>query len=135
MADYVDILLREGKVSPDQLTEAEQVVRDSGDDLGDCLARLQYVSSDDVMRAKAEQFKVEFVDLTEISIPESVIEQVPESVARENSILPMAELDDGISKLLYFLPCVFDCQAKKVCEGFETLHQLTHGAFGKTFTK
>ncbi|MCE9532190.1 MAG: GspE/PulE family protein, partial [Planctomycetes bacterium] len=38
--------------------------------------------------------------LKEIKIPDSVIELVPESVARENSILPMAEEDDTLKVIV-----------------------------------
>ena len=51
------------------------------------------------MRALAEASGLEFVDLKEVQIPDSVIELVPESVARENSILPMSE-DDGALRVI-----------------------------------
>ena len=52
------------------------------------------------MRAVAEEHGLDFIDLHEVAIPPSVVELVPESVARENAILPMAELDDGALRVI-----------------------------------
>ncbi len=98
MGSYTEILLRRGIVSLDQLSEAEQMVRDSttGEQVADVLLKLRYASGEDIMRAMAEFHKLEYVDLQEISIPDHVVELVPESVARENNVLPMAEEDDAL---------------------------------------
>ena len=42
---------------------------------------------------------MDYVDLQEFKIPEAVIELVPESVARENAVLPLAE-EDGSLKVV-----------------------------------
>jgi type IV pilus assembly protein PilB len=98
--DFSDILLRRGIISLDQLSEAEQRNREhTGLDktsVGNCLVELGYATGEEVMRAMAEQHKLEYIDLTEITIPEEIIELVPESVARENTILPMKEEDDSL---------------------------------------
>lgn len=96
MRDYTELLLRRGIVSLDQLSEAERMARDTNKKVADCLVQLQYATGEDVMRAMAEFHKLDYVDLSEVSIPEQIIELVPESVARENGILPMAEEDDSL---------------------------------------
>jgi type IV pilus assembly protein PilB len=52
------------------------------------------------MRAVAQEHGREYIDLTEVAIPETIIELVPESVARENSILPLAEEDDALKVIV-----------------------------------
>ena len=91
MGDYTELLLRRGVISLDQLSEAEKMARDTGKKVAECLVQLAYASGEEVMQAMAEHHKLDYVDLTEVSIPENIIELVPESVARENGILPMAE--------------------------------------------
>jgi len=44
-------------------------------------------------RALAEQHGLEYVNLSEIAIPPSVVELVPESFARENAIFPLSEVE------------------------------------------
>lgn len=98
--DFSDILLRRGVISLDQLSEAEQRNREhrgvGKTSVAKCLVDLGYASGEEVMRAMAEQHKLEYIDLTEITIPEEIIELVPESVSRENTILPMKEEDDAL---------------------------------------
>jgi type IV pilus assembly protein PilB len=89
--EWTDILIRQGVVSPDQLAEAVQMADDAGMRVPDALIRLGYATGDDVTRAVAEEHGVDFVNLSEVVIPPSVVELVPESVARENAVLPMAE--------------------------------------------
>lgn len=103
MADFREILLRKGVVSLDQLSEAEQMSRERGQQgMGpsDCLVRLGYCTGEEVMRAVAEEHGLDYVDLTEITIPEEVIELVPESVARENTVLPMSAEDSSLKVIV-----------------------------------
>ncbi|HRX77938.1 MAG TPA: ATPase, T2SS/T4P/T4SS family, partial [Pirellulaceae bacterium] len=94
--DYTDLLLRRGTISLDQLSEAERMARDNDKKVADCLVQLHYATGEEVMRAMAEHHKLDYVDLSEVSIPENIIELVPESVARENGILPMSDDDDSL---------------------------------------
>lgn len=95
--DFTEILLRRGIISPEQLREAEQMsARDHKVTVSDALIKLGYASGEDVMRALAQQYGMDYVDLREVAIPDSVIELVPESVARENVVLPMAGDEDAI---------------------------------------
>ena len=89
--DFTEILIQRGMISPEQLAEARSLANQTKQKVGDSLARLGYASAEDVMRAMAEQHGLEYVDLSDQVIPPSVIELVPESVARENVILPLAE--------------------------------------------
>lgn len=93
-ADYTEILVRQGILAPEQLAEAKQMAGQSGMKLPDAIVRLGYASGEEVMRAVAQQHGLEYVSLKEVMIPPAVLELVPESVARENCILPLAQ-DDG----------------------------------------
>jgi type IV pilus assembly protein PilB len=94
--DFGKILIRRGIISRDQLNEAEQMAREQNANVSDCLVKLGYATGEEVMRAMAEFHGMEFVDLVEYKIPEEVIELVPESVARENAALPLAQEDDAL---------------------------------------
>ncbi len=98
--DFTEILLRRRIISQDQLAEARNVSREKGENVADCLVRLGYASGEDVMKAVAQEHGREYVNLDEIQIPESVVELVPESVARENVIMPMAEQDDMLKVIV-----------------------------------
>lgn len=101
MGDFTDILLRRGIVSLDQLSEAEQMAREQPElTVADCLVRLGYATGEEVMRAMAEHHGLDYVDLSEVTIPDDVIELIPESVARENVILPLAGEGDTLTVIV-----------------------------------
>src|SRR5437016_2637862 len=64
-----------------------------------------------VQSAIAEFHCLQFVNLAEVTIPASVIELVPESVARENVVLPMSQ-DNGALKIIMSDPTDFDTVQK-----------------------
>ncbi|HHK42832.1 MAG TPA: type II/IV secretion system protein, partial [Planctomycetaceae bacterium] len=99
--DYIELLVRKDLISKEQLREAEQVARDQSRSIGDALVMLGYATGEEVAQAMAEFHGLEYINLEEIEIPEEVVELVPESVARENAILPMAEEDDGLKVIVH----------------------------------
>jgi len=54
---------------------------------------------------------IPYIDLTEVTIPKSVIDLVPESVARENTVLPLA-YEDGVIKIVAADPTDLDTMQK-----------------------
>ena len=99
-SDYVNVLLKRSLVSPDQVTEAEELSRNNSIPLGEALVSLNYVTGEDVCRAMAEHYALDYVNLSEIKIPESVVELVPETIARENITIPLSEEGDALKVLL-----------------------------------
>ena len=105
--DFVDILIRNGTVGPDQLEEAERLAAGTGVKLQEALVKLNYASQAEVMQAVAEFHNLQFVNLEEVEIPKAVIELVPESVARENVVLPLA-LEGNVLKIITSDPTNYD---------------------------
>ena len=99
-AEYTEILIRQGLVSPEQINEAKQMAKESGIKLPDALVRLGYATGEDVTRAIAEQNGLPYINVNEVTIPPSVIELVPESVARENAVLPLSEGDGQLTVII-----------------------------------
>ena len=85
------LLVSEGLVSAEQLAEVTRVAESSGKKLHDEIVRLGYAAGDKVMRALAKAHRLKFVDLTGITVEQDVIDLLPESVARENSIFPVSK--------------------------------------------
>ncbi len=98
--NYVDILVRKGVISTDQLAEAQQMSKESGQKLAEALIRLGYATGEDITRAMAEQHGMDYVNLSEVVIPPSVVELVPESVARENAVIPLSEGDGKLTVII-----------------------------------
>lgn len=100
MGDFADILIRQGVISERQLAEAKQMARQSNKKVTDCLIEMGYATPEEVMRAVAKEHGLDYVELHEIEIPQEVVELLPETLARENKILPMAELEDGSLRII-----------------------------------
>jgi type IV pilus assembly protein PilB len=100
MRDYTDLLLARGTVSLEQLNEAKQIAKKEDRQIGLCLVSLGYATGEEVTMALAEFHRFEYVDLSAVRIPDPIIQLVPESVARENKIIPYAEEDDTIKVLV-----------------------------------
>ena len=105
--DFTEILIRQGILSPEQIAEAKKLAKASGAKLPDSILKLGYASGEEVMRAVAQEHGLDYIDLREVNIPPSVVELVPESVARENAILPMAE-EDGALRVIVSDPYDLD---------------------------
>ena len=88
--DFTDILVKKGIISPDQLEEARGLANSTGIKVQEAISKLNYASSEELMGAIAEFHNLDFVSLLEVTVPQSVIEMVPESVARENRIIPLS---------------------------------------------
>ena len=97
--DFTDLLLKKGIISLDQLTEAEEVSKTTNADVGDVLVQMEYATPEEVAEALAKHHKIPYVDLRSAQISDEVVELVPESVARENTVLPFSE-EDGALRIL-----------------------------------
>src|SRR3954463_7918571 len=94
--DFSDILISRKVISPDQVEEARGIASSSGVRLQDALTKLNYVSAKEILSAIAEYHNMPFRDLADIQIPASVIEMVPESVARENTVIPLSHENNAL---------------------------------------
>jgi type IV pilus assembly protein PilB len=110
-ADFTEILLRRKVISPEQLQAAQQLQQQQGLKLPDALVKGRFATAQQVQSAVAESFGLQFIDLEKVAIPPEIIEKVPESVARENSVIPLAE-DNGMLKIVMSDPTDLDTQQK-----------------------
>ena len=108
---FSQILLAEGLVSADQLAEAVRMAGSSGKKVHDEVVRLGYATGERVMKALAKAHRLKFVNLADTPVPPEVIELLPESVARENTIFPLAE-SGGRLRIATCDPTDMDTQEK-----------------------
>lgn len=88
MADWLERFVKDGTIGETQLEEARQMASNIGITVEDALVRLGYISGSDLGRAQAAEFNYEYIELEGKQIPNSVIELVMESMARENVVIP-----------------------------------------------
>jgi type IV pilus assembly protein PilB len=109
--DFTDVLVRKKILSPDQLEEARSIATAQGVKLQDALTKLGYATPTDCAEAMAEASGLSFVDLSTMEIPKAVVELVPESVARENLVMPLG-LEGNAMRIALADPDNFDTLQK-----------------------
>lgn len=107
-ADWVQKLVKDGTISKDQFNEARDLSSRLGIKIEDALMKLGYVNPSDVGQAQAKQFGYDYVDISALQIPASVVQMVPESVARENIVLPVSLDDAGTLTVAMHDPMKFE---------------------------
>ena len=93
---FSKLLISEGIVSAEQLAEAARVSGSSGTKVHDEVIKLGYAPPDKVMDALGKAYRLKVVNLVGMTVPQDVIELLPESVARENTIFPLSEMGSAL---------------------------------------
>ena len=87
-----DILQERGLLSKEQLKQALDYQRSTGDKLGTALMKLGFISPEDIADALSEHLRIPRVDFKRRYISSDVVKLVPENIIREQQVLPI-ELD------------------------------------------
>ena len=89
--NFESLIVGAGVVSIEQWNDAVAFATQSGKPVSDALLRMNYATAEQIAKVTADAYRLPYINLDSASIDESVIELVPESVARENRILPVSE--------------------------------------------
>jgi len=90
-----DILVEAGLVSVEDVDSALAAQRSTGRRLGEALLDLGLITPTQLLSTLAEQFGLEFVDLEQMGIDRTLVQRIPEPLARRHRAIPVAE-DDGV---------------------------------------
>lgn len=112
MSKLGQFLIKKGVIGKEQLAEADSYAASQNCKTHEALVALDYATEEQVSQGMADLHGYDFYDLSDVPIPPAVVELVPESVARENVIIPLAE-EDGALKVLVSDP-----------DDYETLDKL-----------
>ncbi len=109
--DFTSVLLRRKVVTPSQMQGAQLLQRQTKAPLGEVLVEFGYASREQVLSAMFVHCGDDWIDLTRVEIPREIIARVPESVAREHTVIPIA-IVDGVLQLAMADPDDMDTLAK-----------------------
>jgi type IV pilus assembly protein PilB len=84
-----ELLLKEKKISPQQLQEALNFQKAHGGKLGFNLVKLGYVTEEEVTALLSKQYGVPAINLTQFEIDPHVIKLVPADTAQKYQIIPI----------------------------------------------
>ncbi len=92
-----EVLLEQGLISQEKLEECIGLHRSTGQSLAHVLVAKKYVSEEDLVVTFSEQLGIPYLRLANYSVPKDVLKEVPESLARQHSILPVSVTGDVLT--------------------------------------
>jgi type IV pilus assembly protein PilB len=106
-----DILLEWGLVEPGALDTALKYAKEHGRRIGQALVELELASEDDVTRALADQFEMEYIDPQHDVRIAAAGRLIPEDIIRKHFVLPLGEdKDRNLLKVIIHDPLDLDIQ-------------------------
>src|ERR1041385_1874508 len=85
-----ELLLKEKRITPEQLQEALNYQRQNGGKLGYNLIKLGYVKDEEITALLSKQCGVPSIALTQFEIDPSVVKLVPAETAQKYQIVPLS---------------------------------------------
>lgn len=102
-----EALIRNGIITLEQLDQALDVQRQTGEFLGQILIRFGFISEATLVEILADQFELPLVDPEKLAVHKTVLDRVPPKVAQHYHIFPM-KLAEGKLTLAMNEPPDFD---------------------------
>ncbi|MCC6969100.1 MAG: Flp pilus assembly complex ATPase component TadA, partial [Phycisphaerales bacterium] len=97
-----EILIGWGVITPEQAVKAANVAKGSGKRLGEALVETGFAKEDQVAKALAEQFGMEFVDLNARDVSGKIdLKLIPDDLVKKHLILPMAKSNGKLQLIIH----------------------------------
>src|SRR5215510_1767005 len=85
-----ELLLKEKRITPEQLQEALNYQRSNGGKLGFSLVKLGYVKDDEITGLLSKQYGVPSIALGQFDVDSAVVKLVPAETAQKYQIIPLS---------------------------------------------
>ncbi len=92
-----DLLVAEKIISPQQLEEALEAQRRTGEKLGGVLIGKGFLREEQLLEFLSRMCGISYVSLANVPIPEEALAAVPESLARAHLLVPFLKSEDRIT--------------------------------------
>jgi len=102
-------LVAGGLLTQEQVAEGQQRAGAGAAprELALALYELGYLTDEEVVRELAQEYELEVVNLDSLTIPEAIVNLLPETIARKNEVVPLAQ-DAGTITIASFKPLEFE---------------------------
>jgi len=88
------VLVDQGRITKEQLQEAQSVAETRGLSMRDTVVQLKLVDAQTAAAALADELRLSFVDLSDMVPDDSVLDMFPRNFVKRNAILPLFVDDD-----------------------------------------
>ncbi len=113
-----EILIKESLITQDQLQKALEFQRSNGGKLGSCLAKLGYITDDDITGVLSRQYGVPSINLKYYEIDPTVIKLIPQDTAARYQVIPLSRVGSVLTIAMTDPTNVFAMDDIKFMTGF-----------------
>ncbi|HNX97113.1 MAG TPA: type II secretion system protein GspE, partial [Candidatus Aminicenantes bacterium] len=92
-----EFLLKEKKITDEQLQHALEIQKKEPGKLGSIFIRLGYVSEEDIAQVLSKQFGYPSINLSKFEIDERVIELIKPEIARKHIVIPIHRIGSNLT--------------------------------------
>ncbi len=92
-----DVLLEQDLISEEQLRECVSIQRQTGANLASILVEKKYLNEEDLVITLSEQLGIPHIRVAHYNIPKEVLNEVPETLARQYQMLPVSITGDVLT--------------------------------------
>ncbi|MBS0198420.1 MAG: Flp pilus assembly complex ATPase component TadA [Planctomycetes bacterium] len=97
-----EILVSWGLISAAQADKAAQMAKESGKRLGEVVVEAGFAKEDQVAKALANQFGMEYVDLSQGGVTDKIdLKLIPDDLIKKHQILPLSKLGNRLQLLVH----------------------------------
>lgn len=93
----IDILLKKGTVTQEQVEEARKEAQKTGLSVDKALVRLGFISEEDIAKTIASEVGVPYIDLKGYIIDPEVINLLPEETAKKFKVVPLFKIGNSLT--------------------------------------
>jgi len=87
-----ELLLKERRITPEQLQEALAHQKQQGGKLGTVLVKLNFVRDDDIIALLSKQYGVPSINLEQFDIDPAIVKLIPVETAQKYQIIPLSRV-------------------------------------------
>jgi type IV pilus assembly protein PilB len=113
-----DLLVKEKVITPEQLSQASKVQKETNCRLGSALVKLGFLSDEDVTNFLSRQYGVPAINLSYFEIDSAVVKLIPFETAKRYQILPLSRVGASLTIAMVDPTNVFAMDDIKFMTGF-----------------
>ncbi len=91
-----ELLVREKRISLEQLRSAQSAQKDQNVSLGYALAKMGYISDQEITDFLSQQYRVQSIDLSEFEIDQEVLKLITADVCNRHKIIPVSRAGSSL---------------------------------------
>ncbi len=95
--EIIDLLLKQGIVTAEQIEKAEEETKRTGIKLEKALEKLGFINEEDITKIKADALGVPYMNLSDYLIDSELTKLIPEALAKKYKIVPLFKIGDTLT--------------------------------------